>query len=82
MWFIGVEVEQETSAPPPEKNPGSAPDICQVNKGSVLQIMKTDQTPERLYNLKIVPIFNTRRVSSVGRVSTYPTEFFKRDKDY
>ena len=22
MWFIGVEVEQETSAPPPEKNPG------------------------------------------------------------
>ena len=25
MWFIGVEVEQETSAPPPKKNPGSAP---------------------------------------------------------
>ena len=25
MWIIGVEVEQETSAPPPEKNPGSAP---------------------------------------------------------
>ena len=25
MWFIGVEVEQETSAPPPDKNPGSAP---------------------------------------------------------
>ena len=25
MWFIGVEVEQETSAPPPEKNPRSAP---------------------------------------------------------
>ena len=27
MWFIGVEVEQETSAPPPKKNPGSAPVI-------------------------------------------------------
>ena len=27
MWFIGVEVEQETSAPPPKKNPGSAPAI-------------------------------------------------------
>ena len=27
MWFIGVEVEQETSAPPPKKNPGSAPDL-------------------------------------------------------
>ena len=25
MWFIGVEVEQETSAPPAKKNPGSAP---------------------------------------------------------
>ena len=25
MWFIGVEVEQEMSAPPPTKNPGSAP---------------------------------------------------------
>ena len=27
MWFIGVEVEQKTSAPPPKKNPGSAPVI-------------------------------------------------------
>ena len=27
MWFIGVEVEQETSAPPSKKNPGSAPVI-------------------------------------------------------
>ena len=25
MWFIVVEVEQETNAPPPKKNPGSAP---------------------------------------------------------
>ena len=25
MWFIGVEEEQETSAPPPKTNPGSAP---------------------------------------------------------
>ena len=25
MWFIGVEVEQKTGAPPPKKNPGSAP---------------------------------------------------------
>ena len=27
MWFIGVKVEQEKSAPPPQKNPGSAPEI-------------------------------------------------------
>ena len=26
MWFIGLEVEQETSAPPPKKNPRSAPE--------------------------------------------------------
>ena len=32
MWFIGVEVEQETSAPPPKKNPGSAP-VMQLGKG-------------------------------------------------
>ena len=25
MWFIGAEVEQETSSPPPKKIPGSAP---------------------------------------------------------
>ena len=28
IWFIGVEVEQETSASPPKKNPGSAPGPC------------------------------------------------------
>ena len=28
MWFIGVEIEQETSAPPPEINPGSAPALA------------------------------------------------------
>ena len=30
MWFIGVEVEQETSAPPPKKNPGSAPVLTEI----------------------------------------------------
>ena len=32
MWFISVEVEQETSAPPPKRNPGSAPAVgkCHV----------------------------------------------------
>ena len=25
LWFIGIEVEQDTSVPPPKKNPGSAP---------------------------------------------------------
>ena len=26
VWFIGVEEDQETSAPSPKKNPGSAPE--------------------------------------------------------
>ena len=44
MWFIGVEVERETIAPPPKKNPGSAPahyqqenlmqGVLLVNKGA------------------------------------------------
>ena len=32
MWFIGVEVEQEMSAPPPKKIPGSAPVRCHFVK--------------------------------------------------
>ena len=34
MWFIGVEVEQETSAPPPKKNPGSAPGLPREAHGT------------------------------------------------
>ena len=30
MWLIDVEVEQETSAPPPKKDPGSAPCTTQA----------------------------------------------------
>ena len=38
MWFIGVEVvEQETSAPPPKKNPGSAPALM-LHCEQILQI--------------------------------------------
>ena len=35
MWFIGVEVEQETSAPTPKKNPGYAPELG-VGQGGTL----------------------------------------------
>ena len=31
MWFIGVEEEQEMSAPPPKKNPGSAHEVSQLS---------------------------------------------------
>ena len=38
MWFIGVEVERETSAPPSKKNPGSAPVILGGSVGSKKKI--------------------------------------------
>ena len=31
MWFIGVEVEQETSAPPPKKILDPAPALTHIN---------------------------------------------------
>ena len=34
MWFIGVEVEQETSVPPPKKNPGSP--LLQFDMGDII----------------------------------------------
>ena len=33
MWFTGVEVEQETSATPPKKNPGCAPVLYRQTVG-------------------------------------------------
>ena len=39
MWFIGVEVKQETSAPPPKKNPGSAPDLDILSNCTLLPVL-------------------------------------------
>ena len=43
MWFIGVEVEQETSAPPPKKNPGSAPALDEVCQEQSVQLAEERQ---------------------------------------
>ena len=46
MWFIGAEVEQETSAPPPKKNPGSAPGSPSfTDKESGIQYLKMKDCP-------------------------------------
>ena len=49
MWFIGVEVEQETGAPPPKKNPGSAGPCtraqCKNSFGKQLQFMDFSISP-------------------------------------
>ena len=42
MLFIGVEVEQETSAPPPKRNPGSAPAAGFINLSSLLAVAAFD----------------------------------------
>ena len=44
MWFIGVEVEQEISAPPPKKNPGSAP--VKIGKSDLIDTNCIDQSAE------------------------------------
>ena len=46
MWFIGVEVEQETSAPPPKKNPGSAPVILGRSVGLKKKNLKKKKSLE------------------------------------
>ena len=50
MWFIGVEVEQETSAPPPKKNPGSAPAVT---------IDSLTQSRAKRFEISIQPVQRT-----------------------
>ena len=47
MWFIGVEVEEETSAPPPEKNPGSA-------LGTLFYLVKKTEKRMAMYKVRVV----------------------------
>ena len=55
MWFIGVEVEQETSAPPPKKYPGSAPAQGSISENSYsIDCMKSSQ----IYKIKTRPTMN------------------------
>ena len=49
MWFIGVEVEQETSAPPPKKNPESAP----VHRTLFYLVQKTEKRVA-MYKVRVV----------------------------
>ena len=44
MWFIGVKVEQETSAPPPKKNPGSAPGLTPWRSANFNRLFETSQS--------------------------------------
>ena len=61
MRFIGVEVEQETSAPPPKKNTGSAPDCL----GHRVQ-----NVPEKLHCLGCISKQTMRSVVKKTRLNT------------
>ena len=52
MWFIGVEVEQETSAPPPKKNPGSAPGLLSSLLNFCAISSKILQNPAEVYGVE------------------------------
>ena len=54
MWFIGVEVEQETSAPAPKKNPGSAP-VQNAKKLQHLVALSTFSELRRIHTRGFVP---------------------------
>ena len=62
MWFIGVEVEQETSAPPPKKNPGSAPELVCLSSSwrSTIISSSSDKTAQTLQLATSAPEQNTR----------------------
>ena len=61
MWFIGVEVEQETSAPPPKKI--LDPPLLYLTKSYNETIMVLDLTNSRskelFDNVNIIRSFNT-----------------------
>ena len=54
MWFIGVEVEQETSVPPPKKNPGSAPVGSPLAAVFKSQIQKKRKYEKSLFKKKTI----------------------------
>ena len=51
MWFIGVEVDQETSATPPKKNPGSTPDVWHIRASHACQICLTLHAQSQVIDL-------------------------------
>ena len=55
MWFIGVEVEQQTSAPPPKRNPGSAPALTYYTRFMRVFVSLCGPRRGRLFWRKIVP---------------------------
>ena len=67
MWFIGVEVEQETSAPPPKKNPGSAPEkyIIFIAFSFCEGVVDSARLKKELLKRKIISLSTGRFIFSI-----------------
>ena len=72
MWFIGVEVEQETSAPPPKKNPGSAP-VRLLTRCKILDVVSFLHCLQIILSLKspIPTLYNVKNVIWISTVNRF-----------
>ena len=73
MWFIGVGVEQETTAPPPKKNPGSAPvlwgeGLTSFNKNNGFNFSCERKGKKHFQGC--VFLSNTRRKKTLSQISS------------
>ena len=72
MWFIGVEVEQKTSAPPPKKNPGSAPAMS-LNNTQILKVKQLQNRNKKDNNWQKINTTFSNTLSISGRSSAKET---------
>ena len=75
MWFIGVEVEQETSTPPPKKIPGSAPGGNCFGQKKIAAVKKNKVA---LATSWLKSVFRSSELNSKIIVNTFLTEFIEQ----
>ena len=66
MWFIGVEVEQETSAPPPKINPGSAPVLSKFDKSKKSSYSFSEPSVNQTLHLRSIKHFRIAQFGLAG----------------
>ena len=72
MWFIGVKEEQETSAPPPKKNPGSALDPGKLSNRPCLATVSLDCISNDFVSLSHYAPTSMAKQGSVICVNFFP----------
>ena len=69
MWFIGVEVEKETSAPPAKKDSGSAPAFT-VSSDRTIQFILNEQSDWSLF-ITETELIAGKVIESEGALGTH-----------